>query len=439
MKHWEEAGLLTEVLDRQVKRLVQEIPSSDWTLFWHIGPFLQLLEGEPVLSAFVREYLDEEAQISGGLEAELRRIRREIAALLTENEPTFRELAVKPDNQASEHFEEVVACLRSNGPIDLARCASALETIVRWFSEDSESSFTDSKSASLKDQLTRVQTRWCQLDVAFRAHSTTDPGAAYLQLHEASRNLQFQDAPVDSDQNNNSRRLHGFIRESELWLGIEEGNLSQPAVVNLQRAVRTLHLALVTSLVRGRSRWATAKRFAARCESLDREHLRSILNAAKGKAEAILTLEFARYLFDGGYNPLVDATTCGLRPDVLDATTEPAIYVEAKQYENVGDGVATKLGDGVAQTLNTWSRLAKRWDVPEAFLLVFRRSGRPIELESTELRVNGGRLYVLCVDLAEASESGSRAEIPVRIDLKALLENAKASAVSEEGEAHGNE
>lgn len=200
--------------------------------------------------------------------------------------------------------------------------------------------------------------------------------------------------------------------------------VGHPGIVTVQRAVHTLHLALVTSLARGRSRWAMVKRFAARCESLDRERLRSGLENEPRK-EAFLTLEFARYLFDAGYNPLVDAAACGLRPDVLDVTAEPAVYVEAKQYEKVDEATVGKLKEGLAQTLNTWSRLANRWRVPEAFLLVFRRSGRPLDFEGSELQVSRGRLYVLCVDLADSAESGSRAERPVVVNLKALLRASK--------------
>lgn len=431
MKHWEEAALLTDVLDRHVARLLQEIPSSDWTLFWHIEPFLRLLAEEPVLSGFVQEYVNEEAELLAELSGKLDIVREAIAAQLTANEPTLRALAEKSDPRDPQRVDEALACLCATGSIELAKCTSALESIVGFLSTNSGS---DSQLADLRNKLSGLLTQWCQLEVRYRCLDATHPGSAYQQLHQASRNLQYRNAPIDSDRNKNARRIHGFIRESELWLGLEEGMVSQPEVVRLQRVVRTLHLALVTSLARGRSRWATVKRFAARCESIDRRRLCNGLKDASGKPEAFLTLEFARYLFDAGYNPLVDAAACGLRPDVLDVTAEPAVYVEAKQYENVGDAIAADLRKGLAQTLNTWSRLANRWCVPEAFLLLFRRSGRPLELENSELRVNGGRLYVLCVDLADASESGSRAESPVRIDLKALLEVARARGSSNKGE-----
>lgn len=437
MKHWEEAALLTEVLDRHADRLLREIPSSDWTLFWHIEPFLRLLAEEPILSGFVREYVEEEVRISDELGAALVAVREVIAALLADNESTLRALTQKPDQEASDVLEEALRCLRSNGPIDLEKCTSALDTIVGWLPTDPESSSRPTELATLKEKLSGLQTRWHQLEVAFRVTESTHPGAAYRRLCRASHDLQYRNAPVDSDQNKRTRGLHRLIRESDLWLGMNDGTMPQSGVVNLQRSVYTLHLALVTTLARGRSRWATVKRFAARCESLDRERLRILANGSPARPEAALTLDFARYLFDAGYNSLVDAAACGLRPDVFDVTAEPAIYVEAKQYEGVSDAIIGKLRKDLAQTLNTWSRLANRWNVPEAFLLVFRRSGRSIEFENAELRVGGGRLYVLCVDLAEASESGSRAEVPVRIDLKALLEAAKKSASSASGEDHG--
>lgn len=110
---------------------------------------------------------------------------------------------------------------------------------------------------------------------------------------------------------------------------------------------------------------------------------------------------------------------------MLDATSSPAIYVEAKQYENVSDGTANALKDALAQTISTWGRLSKRWFTPEAFLLVFRRSGRPIKIHNPEVRYRGGRLWVVAVDLAAAAESGSRAPEPVHVDLAELLGKSK--------------
>jgi hypothetical protein len=273
--------------------------------------------------------------------------------------------------------------------------------------------------AELERNRTELKQRLLNVERFIAVH----PGVAYLRLEDVAARLNYQvtaDSAADEARNKQVTDLLGWVRDSEDWppLGNE---LPQSAIIRIQKDVRALNLALTTALARGRSRWATVNRFAARCETFDRDDIIREIESGKRKPEAVLTLAFARYLFDAGFNPLVDATACGLRPDVLDATTEPAVYVEAKQYENVSDGIVADLRKDLAQTINTWRRLSKRWRTPEAFLLVFRRSGRPIEIENPEVRHQGKRLYVLVVDLGAAEESGSRAKEPVHIDIKALL------------------
>ena len=194
----------------------------------------------------------------------------------------------------------------------------------------------------------------------------------------------------------------------------------QPDVRRIHRLVKTIHLALQSSLAKGRSRWALVRRFAARCECFERD---ALIGAAVQDEipERALTLAFARYLFDAGFNPLVDTKACGLRPDVFDATSSPAVYVEAKQYEHIASGISAKLRDAIAQTVTTWDLLADWWWVPEAFILVFRRSGRSLSVDNPEAIYRGRKLYLHCVNLAPANESGSRAAEPVVVDLAKLM------------------
>src|SRR5258708_1806404 len=61
VKDWEQAGILTDVLDRHRERLLAAQP-SDWTLYWSLEPFLQLLASEPVLAALVGDYMEDAAR-----------------------------------------------------------------------------------------------------------------------------------------------------------------------------------------------------------------------------------------------------------------------------------------------------------------------------------------------------------------------------------------
>lgn len=428
MRHWEEAGVLTELLDRHVHRLTTT-GESDWTIYHALAPFLRFLDEEPILAAFVRDYLDELAVFYAKRDGRLKAIHARAAAILAEHEAvlvTTGDSSPESDERGSvrQSFADAESAIdRAGAHEPLQRACDRLGLWVEQARAERGDEVEAAKLTGAAEQVHRLQSELKQIIVRTEREMTSDPGIAYAGLHECLRGVDHavsDDSVADELHNKHAERVRGLIRTAEQFAGLA-GDLPQPGVVNIQRAVTRLHLALATSLGRGRSRWAVVRRFAARCETFDREHLVQQVASAGNKPEAVLTLAFARYLFDAGFNPLVDAAACGLRPDVLDATSAPAIYVEAKQYERVGDALAAAVRKDLAQTVNTWSRLGKRWHLPEAFLLIFRRSGRPIELERTEARINGRRLYVLVVDLASPEESGSRARQAVRINVANLL------------------
>jgi hypothetical protein len=429
LKNWEETGLLTDLLDRHVERLTRIHQSSDWTVFLHLAPFLELVRQEPVLAALVDDYVREFAAAQADAQRVAGQILEQTEKLFVAHELSLNAVRerIEPgrrDGLGLDRLPELVAEAKERLGDDesLARVLDCLHRWIefdydavadRWGSPTLEAASVE--SAKRRNISKRASLRMERLAVAH-------PGAAYVRLINSVQKLDWvvTDEPaIDDLRNKNVAKLYDWIRDGAEW-GDSVERLPQPAITEIQRDIRTLQLALVTSLAKGRSRRATMERFAARCESFDRERLLQDLAGAK-KPEAVLTLAFARYLFDAGFNPLVDAAACGLRPDILDATADPAFYVEAKQYEKIGNGFAGKLKEDIAQTLNTWGRLAKRWSLPEAFVLIFRRSGRPVELDRTELRVRGRRLYVCCVDLAPPDESGSRSKEPVHVQVGDLL------------------
>ncbi len=75
---------------------------------------------------------------------------------------------------------------------------------------------------------------------------------------------------------------------------------------------RVLHEDLRTRVIEGASRAAIVRRYAARCEAFDAERLRGLAAGNSKNAERSLTLDLAAYLFDQGFNPLIDATVAGL-------------------------------------------------------------------------------------------------------------------------------
>jgi len=156
------------------------------------------------------------------------------------------------------------------------------------------------------------------------------------------------------------------------------------------------------------SRRALVRRFKTRCERFDAAVLRAaIANEPKRKPEDILTIALAKYLFDQGLNPLFNAEIVKLRPDLFDSTGPFAFYVEAKQYADKPQKLITK---AAWQVWDTWNELDGQYEVPEAFLLVFRRGGPLVVFDSEFVRAGSRTLYPLLVDIAEPASKGSRAK-----------------------------
>jgi hypothetical protein len=175
------------------------------------------------------------------------------------------------------------------------------------------------------------------------------------------------------------------------------------AATRVAEDLRLLHEDLRVRIATGRSRQVLVRRFAARCEGFDADRLRTMCKEDSRNAERHLTLDLARYLFDQGLNPIIDPTVSGLRPDILDLSSGPAFYVEAKQYAD--SSPRDTILAGYRQVWGTWGRLRNRFNVPEAFVIVFRRSGPPVELPSL-LRHRGLRLHSVFADLS--TEAGSK-------------------------------
>lgn len=433
MKNWEEAGLLTDLLDRHVERIVHATATTDWSIYWMLPPLLQLIETEPALADIIGDYVEGVERIGREQARRCCGLAKHAADFLGKHGELLD--AIKKGIPQSKleglGIDTVSADLAAvtESPPNPSRLEKALNALHQWIGfagNDQDESAVDAKLDQARVQIARLRNAFRKLALRSERLEASHPGHAYLRLRQRLEDVDYSatdDSLADAVHNEHAEKIHKWIRAAEDWGGAAD-TLAQPAIINIQKDIRTLHLGLVTALARGRSRWGIVRRFGARCETFGRNALLAELQQGARKPEAVLTLAFAQFLFDAGLNPLVDAAACGLRPDLLDATSEPAVYVEAKQYENIGEAFLTAVKADLAQTMNTWDRLAKRWLVPEAFLVIFRRSGRPLALENVEARHRGRRLYVLDVDLAAASESGSRSSEPVRVDIQALLGTA---------------
>ncbi|MDQ4126326.1 MAG: hypothetical protein M3134_12135 [Actinomycetota bacterium] len=158
-----------------------------------------------------------------------------------------------------------------------------------------------------------------------------------------------------------------------------------------------------------RSRLALIHRFKQRCEWYEHNSLRAIAERRSSTAEAALTRELVRFLFDQGLNPITRPLTGRLEPDLLDPALTPSFYVEVKQYVR---SARQYLREGVWQVHDTMATLAAtRYEVRDAFYVVFRRGG-PRYSFPAEVRGERWRIYPVLIDLAPnvGSRGGGQAK-----------------------------
>jgi hypothetical protein len=117
-------------------------------------------------------------------------------------------------------------------------------------------------------------------------------------------------------------------------LGVGDDQEVGDVYAEIRNDAKLLHEELHLRLGLSRSRLALVERYAARCEAFEAERLRRCCDTEPENAERLLTLDFARYLFDAGMPPLVEPTVGGLRPDILHVSSSSPFYVEAKQYQD---------------------------------------------------------------------------------------------------------
>jgi hypothetical protein len=422
MKAPEDVGILVELLDRQVQHLLAH---PDASILPRLPAFLGFLVEEPRLAGLIDdmrteadEYLGEHVAVCHDVMAELRTIWASCRPLL---EPVRAADGSDACHWAELGFEEFAALLETEPEIKSSEGDTSLDTVAgrrsrcsHWVKCGSQSKAVRVEDKAVFDAtLGRLSVLKEKLDEAatnVRLHVYGHGGFAYELLEQTVEGL----VPHPSDGPEGWRVTLRNEEAKNTWrqIGVFETFRSMAGVkldmVPVVQWIERVQLDLQARLARGRSRRAIVRRYAARCETFDRLRLLQVIKATKAsqKVEEALTLDFARYLFDMGFNPLVDPKIAGLRPDLLDPSQGTGFYVEAKQYTTASASAFSKY---VSQVFDTWGRLRNTYDLPEAFLLVFRLGGRKVDLPEV-VKSCGRSLNLHLVDLAPAAKTGSRAK-----------------------------
>lgn len=439
MTTWGNSEVLIDMLQRQL-RFLQTRDSE--RIIPAAGRWLGFLRREPQLAELLKELAEE----TRGALRHLTEVDHEIRDLLLmawkENEALLRACLVEESDKEQLH---------AYGHMDRFKEAVSERpavTLPRWRTFDEDTTDTENHVLAMKHW-----TSWA-ISCAERRGGRVDEALIGLRdrLNEASLAVQFGKRRLrivfEGSPGAALYRIRSTVREAtpmppqrsehadeeeaeaHAWeIAIFERTNEFAEKVHSRRALATRHLEadevtaagatiaadaeLITNelqmrILAGRSRLALVRRYAAQCEGFDADTLRKRLRSGRGKVERELTLDFAKYLFQQGLTPILDATIGSLRPDVLDAAPSGLLYVEAKQYSDKAP--RSKITAAYRQVWSTWGRLANVYNVPEAFLLVFRVGGPRVELPPV-LRHHGRILYSVLVDVSASAGSRERAAL----------------------------
>jgi hypothetical protein len=185
-----------------------------------------------------------------------------------------------------------------------------------------------------------------------------------------------------------------------------------PKVVSFAELLKTRLPAVVTDFHARLGRRATIssvlQRYARRCRRLRLQELTALLKGlrATDKRELVLTRDAALYLFDQGFEVLIEQAMGSHRYDIIG---EP-LLVEAKIYDGRRRGLAAVV-EGLSQIHQYANDLADEGVHGDPVLLVFRLGG-PRATPVPEYKIGNLRVTIAHVDLGGSPDSGSNAPPP---------------------------
>lgn len=406
MNRWDDLNALVELLDRQFAYL-QDLSGTLQLI--RVGRVLGFLYQDARTAAVLKEMRLESERI---LEIHHRRDVRAREGLKKSWDARVAVPAFFDD--VSTFGLRIAAALENLEPFDLgydephARHIETLGLIDALIATCGPTNDRPDR-ASFVAQLKRSRVHLEHRGQRLRSANKGLPWAAFLRLCDATT-LHNPAPPRGADPDEwavfeENRRLADFLMQAEED-GLTPMEVDPSALAESVRSdARLLHEELRFRLGLVRSNVTLVQRYAHRCGSFDARRLRRACDENSGSAERLLTLDLARYLFDAGLNPIIDATIGGLKPDLVHVQKGTLFYVEAKQYAD--DYPGSMLRKAYRQVWGTWAHLRKTHSVPEAFLVVFRRAGPWVDLPDV-IHHEGLRLYSVVVDISEEGGSAEK-------------------------------
>jgi hypothetical protein len=155
------------------------------------------------------------------------------------------------------------------------------------------------------------------------------------------------------------------------------------------------------------SRHALIAGYVARVQESETDRLRTLCDPNSRNAYRLLAQDIGQYLLEFGVTPLLDpAIFAAPIPRAADSPSLPALYVETLLYRTANPGSLVRRA--YHRLWGKWRRFRTLRDCDEAFLVVFCRRGRLVELP-IELNHDGLTIYAASIDLSETAAQPDRA------------------------------
>jgi hypothetical protein len=425
---WGDTELLVELLDRQFSVLAE---ASGTQKLVRLRRVLGFIEGEPQLAAILLDMQRDAQALGTELNDADAAVRAALAELWQEHGAEIQQRLADVHNPALtaygtlDGYEAAIAARRTvsvvqrdlNTEGETKNLVAAFGHWWKWITD------MVSQAGEVLPEPLHVLSRKLQEITAAQQYADRGvdqarrslPWSAYARL-VARRDILNPKPPKDDDTLAWIRFQSATQFADVLGMAdeVDVGPVNDAEVdvvyLELHEDAHLLYEELRFRIGQSRSRVSLVQRYAARCEAFDAQRLRDLCLGDPGNAERLLTLDMARYFFDAGIPPLIDATVGALRPDVLHIGSSALFYVEAKQYSDAHP--STQIKKAVAQVWGTWARLRRTYNSREAFLVIFRRAGAWVEIPSV-VRHEGLHLFIVIADLSE--NAGSREKMhPIR-------------------------
>ena len=355
---------------------------------------------------------------------ELRRVAQERFPLLAENanpsllgRPSSTFTLASFDNIAGGHVPLVGFANEFEDATPTGLMVKALETALFGFLPEKGVSDSDPDLINLKQSFRDLRRRRREIHQEALNLQRGDAGAIWQQLRSdvltmnpswVSFEAHWLDGTDGKGVGKDTSRMHGLLYGRGPVDDKDKSWFSEYRTKR-NRDLRALNLDFHLRLGMRASIGWILQRYARRCRRLRLEELSNRHGGRQPgtkKRELALTRDAATFLFDQGFEVLIEQAMGSHRYDIIG---EP-LLIEAKIYDGKRRALAAVV-EGLSQVHQYANTLANEGRTADPVLLIFRLGG-PLATPVPEYKIGNLRVTIAHVDLGTSVDSGSNSPPP---------------------------